>query len=152
MLRGSLAILSLLVPVAAHAGELDGPARFCGYSPIIDLRAGERVVTLRGGIHSGTFRWSGPWGALTVRGIGWASRPSGRAVALPTATGQVRFGQRRTKDGYSVAIWNGRQGAAYFDSPVRLTAAQLAAIDRVDLFQEGETPQDCALRTIFSWE
>jgi hypothetical protein len=50
---------------------------------------------------------------------------------------------------YVVAIWNGRQGAAYFTSDQPITAAQLGAIDRVRLYQEGETPEGCNLRTVF---
>jgi hypothetical protein len=56
------------------------------------------------------------------------------------------------KDGYSIAIWNGAQGAAYFESPRPITREQLHAIDRVVLFQEGQTPSGCKLRTVFSWE
>lgn len=135
-----------------NAGELAGPGRFCGYSPIIDLRAGEKVFTLQGGIHGGSFRWEGSFGALEVHGIGWASRPAGRIVKAGTGHQPNRFAQRRTKTGYSVAIWNGAQGAAYFESPRPITREQLQAIDRVSLFQEGETPSGCKLRTVFSWE
>ncbi|WP_213980882.1 hypothetical protein [Sphingomonas sp. dw_22] len=144
--------LAALWPGRGSAGELNGPGRFCGYAPIIDLVAGERVVTLQGGIHGGTFRWEGAFGMLDVHGIGWASKPPGRIVARRAGKGPVRFGQRRVDGKYMVAIWNGRHGAAYFQSPRALTRAQLAAIDRVDLFEEGEEPQGCKLRTIFSWE
>ncbi|WP_338504883.1 hypothetical protein V6R86_12510 [Sphingomonas kaistensis] len=135
----------------ASAAELAGPGRFCGYSPIIDLRAGEKVVTLEGGIHGGTFRWEGSFGALDVHGIGWASRPPGRIVTAASEQGPFRFAQRRTKTGYRVALWNGAQGAAYFESPRPISTEQLQAIDRVASFQEGETPSGCNLRTIFSW-
>ena len=69
-------IAASLVSSKANAGELVGPGRFCGYSPIIDLQAGEKVVTLQGGIHGGSFLWEGPFGKLEVHGIGWASPPS----------------------------------------------------------------------------
>jgi hypothetical protein len=148
-----LALLAGLgVPGALQAGELTGPGRFCGYAPIIDLLPGERVVIGTGGIHAGKFVWQGGFGALEVSGIGWASRPPGTAADHRTAKGHTRFEQRRDQRGFTVALWNGRNAAAYFSSPRRLTRAQLAAVDRVDLFQEGEEPQGCELRTVFSWE
>jgi hypothetical protein len=146
-----LAFAALHWSCAASASELAGPARFCGYSPVIDLLPGERVVTREGGIHGGTFRWDGPFGTLDVAGVGWASRPPG-IVAGGTSTGLIRFRERRAHGQYTIAIWNGRSGAAYFSSRRRLTRQQIAAIDRVDLFQEGEEPQRCNLRTVFSWE
>ena len=69
-----------------------------------------------------------------------------------TSKGHVRFKQRFEDGKYEVAIWNERQGAAYFISTEPFTARDWAAIDRVDLFQEGENPERCDLRTIFSWE
>ena len=132
---------------------LDGPGRFCGYSPIIDLVAGERVQPLQGGIHSGSFRWEGPFGTLDVRGIGWASKPPGEARPGRTSAGQILFGPRRERHGFVVAIWNGRNGSAYFHSPKRFTPAQLSAIQRVSLFDElGPKPENCNLSTIFVWE
>jgi hypothetical protein len=136
----------------AFGGTLSGPARFCGYSPIIDLEPSEQIETLEGGIHGGSFRWTGNFGSLDVAGIGWASKPPGRTAQQRTSKGLFRFQQLRRNGKYAVAIWNGRQGAAYFSSPRPLTKLQLAAIDRVDLYQEGEEPQGCKLRTIFSWE
>jgi hypothetical protein len=67
-------------------------------------------------------------------------------------TGATVFRPRLVDGLYQAAIWNGRQGAAYFSSPTPFTAAQMAAIDRVALFQEGEDPGKCNLRTVFSWE
>ena len=148
----SAVIAGLLLSTEANAGELAGPGRFCGYSPIIDLQAGEKVVTLQGGIHGGSFQWEGPFGVLEVHGVGWASRPPGRIVKAGSGSRPNRFAQRRMKNGYSVAIWNGAQGAAYFESARPITREQLHAIDRVALFQEGQTPSGCKLRTIFSWE
>ncbi len=145
----TVATMMASAPVAA--GELRGPGRFCGYAPIVDLVAGERIVTLEGGIHGGTFRWEGPWGVMTVDGVGWASRPGGRALPARTSGGAIRFAERRDKRGHVVAIWNGRRGAGYFRSDNRFTPGQLAAIDRVRLFQEGEEPSGCDLRTVFSW-
>ena len=146
------ALAVLAVPPNAAAADWAGPGRFCGYSPIIDMVKGERIRTLVGGIHGGTFRWSGSFGTLEVHGIGWASKPPGRALPRRTAKGHIRFAERR-KDGlHVVAIWNGEHGADYFQSPQPLTRAQLAAIDRVDLFDEGEEPEGCDYRTIFSWE
>ena len=150
----ALALIMVVMAMSgapAAAGELRGPGRFCGYSPIIDLHEGERIVTLEGGIHGGTFRWEGPWGAMTVDGVGWASRPSGQALSKQTQGGVIRFAERREKGERVVAIWNGRQGAAYFRTQGRFTAEQLAAINRVRLFQEGEEPEGCQLRTLFSW-
>ncbi|NNC71718.1 MAG: hypothetical protein HKN78_02465 [Sphingomonadaceae bacterium] len=136
---------------AASAADLEGPARFCGYSPIIDLLPGEQVVTTGGGIHGGTFRWSGEFGELDVSGIGWASRPPGEAARVRTSHNHVRFRQRQQDGRYVVAIWNGEHGAAYFRSVSPLGDEQLAAIDRVDLYNEGEEPEGCDLRTIFAW-
>lgn len=152
-----IGLLSLAIAAAMHAGpalaaELTGPARFCGYAPIIDLLPGERITTLQGGMHAGTFIWGGAFGRLEVTGIGWGSRPNGKVLPRPTSTGMARFAEQRVKDRYTVAIWNRRQGAAYFSSPRPLTKAQFRAIDRVNLFQEGEEPTGCKLRTIFSWE
>jgi len=139
-------------PSAASASELAGPGRFCGYSPIIDLVKGERVVTLQGGIHGGSFRWEGAFGTLEVHGIGWASKPDGLPEDRQTGRGHVRFAQRMNEGKYVVAIWNRRRGVAYFHSPEPFTRKQLAAIDRVDLIEEGDQPQGCNLRTIFVWE
>lgn len=134
------------------AHDLEGPARFCGYSPIIDLLPGEKVTTLEGGIHAGSFLWEGSFGLLKVRGVGWASRPLGRVVEAQTDARPARFAQRRVDGGYEVAIWNGANGAAYFSSSAPLTRQQISAIDRVALFEEGQTPSGCALRTAFSWD
>lgn len=137
---------------SADASELRGPARFCGYSPIIDLLPGEKITTLEGGIHGGSFRWEGAFGSLNVRGIGWAGRPDGEIVEPPTDTKAGRFAQRKVNGRYEVAIWNGSHGAAYFNSARPLTARQIEAIKRVSLFEEGQTPSDCSLRTVFSWD
>lgn len=144
--------LTLALSVAAQASDIEGPARFCGYSPIIDLLPGEKITTLGGGIHGGTFRWEGAFGVLEVHGIGWASRPKGRIIKAMSASHPARFAQRRENGNYQVAIWNGSHGAAYFISPRPFSAPQLIAIDRVELFEEGQTPSNCKLRTIFSWE
>lgn len=154
MLRTIAAFLSLapLIPPSAQASELEGPARFCGYSPIIDLLPGEKVTTLGGGLHGGSFRWEGEFGHLEVYGAGWASRPKGRIVKTAPPQRPARFAQKKVQDGYQIAIWNRAQAAAYFTSPTAFTPAQLAAIDRVTLFQEGEKPEGCKLRTIFVWE
>ena len=145
-------VAAMFAAPSVSAGELSGPSRFCGYSPIIDLLPDERIETLTGGIHGGTFRWTGDFGSLEVSGIGWASTPKGEVALKSSATGHVRFAQRRVDGKYMVAIWNGSHGAAYFSSPVPITKAQLAAIDRVDLFEEGQEPEGCNLKTIFSWE
>lgn len=149
-LASTLCWFSLLA-TAASASELNGPARFCGYSPIIDLQPGEAITTLDGGIHGGSFRWDGAFGSIIVRGIGWASRPKGRLEIEPTEEKPGRFARRKRDGKYVIALWNGRQGAAYFQSATRFTDLQRAAIDRVRLFQEGEEPSDCDLRTIFVW-
>lgn len=143
---------ALVLPVDASGSELVGPGRFCGYSPIIDLLPGEKVTTLDGGIHSGSFRWEGSFGVLKVRGIGWASQPEGAMVRQPEAGRPARFQQRRVQGNYEVSIWNGSHGAAYFRSARPFSRAQIEAIDRVKLFNEGENPEGCNLRTIFSWE
>lgn len=44
------AALATALPFFAEAGELEGPGRFCGYSPIIDLLPGERITTLEGDV------------------------------------------------------------------------------------------------------
>ena len=140
-----------MVATPAAASVLEGPATFCGYSPIIDLQPGETVTTLQGGIHGGSFRWDGAFGSLVVHGVGWASRPNGRLVVAPSEGNPGRFAQRKREGKYTIAIWNGRQGAAYFESPTRFTEQQRGAIERVRLFQEGEDPSDCDLRTVFAW-
>jgi len=145
-------VAAMFAVSAASAGELSGPGRFCGYSPVIDLLPGERVETLTGGIHGGTFRWTGEFGSLEVSGIGWASTPKGKVALKSNAKGHIRFAQRRVDGKYVVAIWNGAQRAAYFSAPDPITKPQLAAIDRVDLFEEGQEPEGCNLKTIFSWE
>jgi len=134
------------------ASELAGPARFCGYAPIIDLLAGEKITTSEGGIHGGSFRWEGPFGSLEVKGIGWASPAKGKMLNPPTADKPARFSQRRVKEGYQVAIWDGAHGTAYFTSPTPFGAPQIAAIERVRLFEEGQEPTGCNLRTVFVWE
>ncbi|RIV89993.1 hypothetical protein D2V17_05075 [Aurantiacibacter xanthus] len=135
----------------ASATDIAGPGRFCGYSPIIDLQPGEEITTLDAGIHAGRFRWDGNFGSLEVDGIGWAGRPSGRIERPASAELPARFGERRTNGKYVVALWNGRQGAAYFRSSSRITDAQIEAIDRVRLFQEGEEPEGCDRRSISVW-
>ena len=146
------AILALAAGGPAAASELRGPGRFCGYLPIIDLVAGERVVTLNSGIHSGSFRWDGPWGRMTVVGTGIGS-PGDQEIAVErTPGGAIRYAERRDGGRHVVAIWNRSTGAAWFSSDRRFTAAQLAAIDRVQLFDEGQQPEGCRLRTVFVWE
>jgi hypothetical protein len=144
--------LSAFVGTSGNASEIVGPGRFCGYSPIIDLLDGEKVTTLEGGIHGGSFRWEGAFGALEVYGIGWASRPKGRIVEDRHSNSPARFAQKRVKGVYQIAIWNGAHGAAYFTSSTPFTEPQLAVIDRVELFEEGQPPSGCKLRTIFSWD
>ncbi|PTD18562.1 hypothetical protein CV103_14860 [Sphingomonas fennica] len=147
-----MGLLGLLWGAGADASELAGPGRFCGYSPIIDLLPGEHVVTLDGGVHGGRFQWEGDFGKLEVFGIGWASRPKGRSVPKASSHGHVVFAERRIQGRYVIALWNRAHGAAYFSSPGPLTAAQRSAIGRVDLFEEGEEPAACDLRTTFAWE
>ena len=146
------AALVAALPHFAQAGELEGAGRFCGYSPIIDLLPGEKVTTLEGGIHGGAFRWEGAFGSLEVHGIGWASRPKGRIVEVQTDTKPARFAQQRVNKRYEIAIWNGAHAAAYFSSEKPLNAQQIEAIRRVQLFEEGQDPSDCNLRTTFSWD
>jgi hypothetical protein len=149
----ALAGTALAWPNGANAGELVGPGRFCGYAPIIDLVEGERIVTLDGGIHGGTFEWHGPFGVLKVWGIGWAGKPAGRMFDRSSAKGHAVFSQRKDAGEFTVAIWNRANGAAYFKSATRLAKTQLKAIDRVDLFDETQSyPSGCKLRTIFVWE
>lgn len=143
--------VATLLATPAKAGELQGPARFCGYSPIIDLEADERVKTLTGGIHGGTFLWTGSFGSLEVSGVGWARRPEGKIVLKGTGGRPARFAQRKIDGEYEIAIWNGAHGAAYFRSANELTEAQINAIDRVRLFEEGQEPEGCDLRTSFFW-
>jgi hypothetical protein len=80
-----------IMAVGALASDVQGPGRFCGYAPVIDLMEGERVTTLESGIHGGSFLWEGSFGSLEVRGIGWASKSPGRVALERTAAGQVRF-------------------------------------------------------------
>jgi hypothetical protein len=145
--------LLLAVSLPVQASDLNGPGRFCGYAPVIDLLEGESVTSLDGGIHSGSFRWDGSFGTLYVRGIGWASKPKGRVAVSSNARGVTRFKQSRIKSEYVIAIWNRNYGAAYFKSKRPMIEEQIAAIDRVYLFDEdGPQPDGCKLRTIFVWE
>jgi hypothetical protein len=146
-------VVALLMGASSET-RWTGPGRFCGYSPIIDLAEDESIEPLGGGIHGGRFRWTGAFGALEVGAIGWASKPKGRQLREHTATGQIRFAERRDKGNFVIAIWNGRQAVAYFTSPRRFTTEQLAAIGRVALFQEGEEPEPetCKYRMFFSWQ
>jgi len=146
-----LAAFGSLVPMAS-AAVLEGPGRFCGYSPIIDLADGEKITTLQGGIHGGSFQWDGSFGTMDVSGIGWAAQPKGSLVVSNDGQRPARFAQKRLNGRYVIAIWNGKQGAAYFWSDTRFTKAQIEAIDRVRLYQEGEEPEGCRLRTVFSWD
>src|ERR1700761_8939023 len=72
--------VALVYALPADANDLVGPGRFCGYAPIIDLLPGEKVTTLQGGIHGGSFRWEGAFGSFEVMGIGWASQPEGQML------------------------------------------------------------------------
>ena len=47
---------------------------------------------------------------------------------------------------------NGAHAVAYFRSPTPLRPSQRAAIKRVRLFEEGQEPTGCKLRTTFVWE
>jgi hypothetical protein len=136
----------------AIVADFEGPGRFCGYAPIIDLVSGESIELIDGGIHSGSFRWIGPFGELEVHGIGWASPPKHFKPSHKNSKGQTVFFERRVDGKNVIALWNGRDGAAYFYSVGRLTRPQRDAIDRVDLFQEGEDPVDCRYCTIGFWE
>ncbi len=147
-----IAVAALAIGAPASAADLNGPARFCGYSPIIDLRKDESVTVLEGGIHAGSFLWEGEFGSLEVTGIGWASRPLGRVVSQQSGQRPARFAERRTEGSYEIAIWNGEHGAAYFRSDRPFTKLQVEAIMRVRLYNEGENPEGCNLRTVFSWE
>lgn len=100
-------------------------------------------------MHGGSFRWEGSFGEIHAYGIGWASRPEGRMTKASSADGPARFAQRRIDGRYRIAIWNGSHAAAYFESPRPFTTAQSKAIDRVHLYEEGQVPADCSLRTVF---
>ncbi|CAN7626497.1 hypothetical protein LJR219_004855 [Phenylobacterium sp. LjRoot219] len=153
-MRSSMMALvgALVLAGQSEAADLTGPGRFCGYAPIIDLLPGESVTVLEGGIHGGSFLWEGAFGSLKVHGIGWASRPKGRLIGPASNAKPARSKQRRVGGSYEIAIWNGGHGAAYFSSTTPFTARQVEAISRVSLFEEGQTPSDCQLRTMFSWE
>lgn len=119
-ITSAVSVTSLLLATPALAADLEGPARFCGYAPIVDLLPGEKITTLEGGIHGGSFRWEGPFGSLEVQGIGWASCPKRRMLNKPTADQPAVFAQRRVKEGYQVPTWNGSHAAAYFASASRM--------------------------------
>lgn len=145
-------VAALVLSGQSEAADLTGPGRFCGYAPIIDLLPGESITVLEGGIHGGSFLWKGAFGSLKVHGIGWASRPDGRLIGPASSAKPARSKQRRADGGYEIAIWNGGHAAAYFNSETPFTAAQTEAVRRVKLFEEGQTPSGCKLRTTFSWE
>lgn len=154
MLTLTIGFLALAVPAtaSAQASELEGPARFCGYSPIIDLIHGEKITTIDGGIHGGRFRWAGAFGEMEVHGSGWARRPKGRIIKAYSTNGPAQFAPRRLHGSYQIAIWNGSKASAYFISTLPFTTDQLRAIDRVRLYEEGQTPDGCSLRTVFAVE
>lgn len=137
------ALLAGLLTTQGHAAEIAGPARFCGDAPVIDLLPGERITTIVEGTHETRFRWDGEFGSLMVRGIGWAIQPKLRLAKRGSEGKPTLFRQRRVKGGYETAIWNGANGAAYFSSPRPFSQAQLKAIERVGLYQEGQRPKGC---------
>lgn len=142
---------ALAIATHSYGADISGPGRFCGYAPIIDLRSGEDITVLQSGIHAGSFRWKGAFGSLDVWGSGWAQPPAGAVAAAAIGDAPMRFKPTRMGTVYRIAIWNGLHGVAYFSSARPLTAPQVEAIKRVRLFEEGEAPSDCDLRTVFSW-
>jgi len=145
-------VAALVLAGRSEAADITGPGRFCGYAPIIDLIPGETVTLLEGGIHGGSFLWEGAFGSLKVYGIGWASPPEKELTGPASNAKPAMSKQRRVRGAYEIAIWNGAHGAAYFTSTTPFTTRQTEAIRRVTLFEEGETPSGCKLRTMFSWE
>ena len=143
----------LAAPAAAEESEgFKGPGRFCGYSAIIDLRAGERIIPTGGGIHGGAFIWRGSFGELEVMNLGWAAEPTEEPMPYRTGTGQTQFPEVFQDGRYLKRIWDRAHGTATFRSKRPLTKGQLAAIDRVGLFTEGGAPENCNYRTVFSWD
>ena len=89
---------------------------------------------------------------MTVLGTGIASPGDEKVAVERTPGGATGYAERRDGDRHVVAIWNRSTGTAWFSNDRRFTAPQLAAIDRVQLFDESERPEGCNLRTIFVWE
>jgi hypothetical protein len=145
-------VLAATASTSLKAADLEGPARFCGYSPVIDLLPGERITLLKGGIHGGTFRWDGAFGSLDVFGIGWARKPNARVAKRGLGSTPTRFAERQVKGRYEIVIWNRSHGAAYFTSAAPFTPEQILAIGRVHLIDEGQTAEGCKLTTRFFWE
>jgi hypothetical protein len=150
-----LAAIFLALGADASASEpndysFEGPGRFCGYSAIIDLRQGETISNMEGGIHGASFAWSGAFGRFDIRANGWAAPPSS-SVVMVRPDGVRELATRRSKGHYQTTLWNGRQGVVSFTTDRRPTAAQMAAMRRVSLFQEGEEPSECRYRMTFSW-
>ena len=156
MVKVSVVLLLLIVALigegSAKASHFTGPGRFCGYSAIIDLNEDESIETMSGGIHAGGFLWKGKFGVLEVLNIGWASKPPGVKKTNLTSTGQTIFLENWDDGKFQIAIWNRRNGSAYFRSPDEFSDEQMGAIDRVYLFDETESePKGCKYRTVFSW-
>ena len=150
-----LAAVALALGADASAAETDdysfeGPGRFCSHSAIIDLRPGETISDMAGGIHGASFAWSGEFGRFDIDAIGWAS-PTSSVVVNIRPDGVRELATRRSAGHYQTTLWNGRQGVVSFATDRRPTAAQKAAMRRVSLFQEGEEPSDCKYRMAFSW-
>lgn len=151
MLPLILAAAATLAAESEKASDFVGPGRFCGYSAIIDLEPGEKVEPLGYGIHGGEFRLTGSFGSLEVGESGWARKPSGRVKAL-TALKLTMFHQHRQESRWMIALWNGEHGVARFVADTRFTTEQLKVIERVRLINEGDEPDGCKYRVIFTVE
>ena len=90
-------LFSLALSTPSYCADLEGPGRFCGYAPIIDLLPGESITVLKSGIHGGSFRWDGAFGSLDVLGRYEALRneESAKATALQGGISPRRRVRRR---------------------------------------------------------
>ncbi len=150
--------LALVTTLAAGDGESEkepwqGPGRFCGYATVLDLADREQLVLGEGGMHSSHYRWSGPFGAIDVSEINWASPPDGSGRVI-VETGSRRTYRKRLVSGeWKYAVWDKGHLTAYlssnaFDGSKR----DLTLVDRIALVDHaGETAKDCKYRLVFSF-
>ncbi|WCM27836.1 hypothetical protein NDN01_02590 [Sphingomonas sp. QA11] len=163
MMLGFLLAFVLLVPLqAAPAVEPEepaprpwvGPGRFCGYASVIDLQPGEQIIAGEGGVHGASYIWSGPFGAIVVDEINWASRPK-HVVRSISKEGGIEIFQLRgggSKPLYVVS--DGGHLVAYLSSSMfRKNKSDLKYIRRIGLSDHaGDKGTGCKYRMLFSWE
>ena len=154
MLAGPLQAASVVEPEETAPEPWAGPGRFCGYVSVVDLQPGEQIVADAVGIHTASYVWSGPFGAITVRENNWAARPKNIVRRISKENGAEVFELRGGKSERRYVILGGDHLAAYLSSPMfGKSKADLGYIRRIILSDHaGAKGTDCKYRTYFSWE